>query len=61
MKVKSESELSHARLLATQWTAAYQAPPAMGFSRQEYWNGLLVPSPMYSAYKLNKQGDNIQP
>ena len=30
--------LSHARLLATPWTAAYQAPPSMGFSRQEYWS-----------------------
>ena len=35
MKVKS---LSHVRLLATLWTAAYQAPPSMGFSRQEYWS-----------------------
>ena len=34
--------LSRARLLATPWTAAYQAPPSMGFSRQEYWSG--VPS-----------------
>ena len=41
-KVKS---LSHARLLATQWTAAYQAPPSMGFSRQEYWSGVPLPSP----------------
>ena len=31
--------LSHVRLLVTPWTAAYQAPPAMGFSRQEYWSG----------------------
>ena len=37
MKVKSESQaLSHIQLLATTWTAAYQAPPPMGFSRQEY-------------------------
>ena len=36
MKVKS---LSRVRLLATPWPAAYQAPPAMGFSRQEYWSG----------------------
>ena len=44
MKVKSEKKsLSHVRLLATPWTAAYQAPPSMGFSRQEYWSG--VPSP----------------
>ena len=37
--------LSHVRLLATPWTAAYQAPPSMGFSRQEYWSGLPLPSP----------------
>ena len=34
--------LRHVRLLATPWTAAYQVPPSMGFSRQEYWSG--VPS-----------------
>ena len=33
------------RLFATPWTAAYQAPPSMGFSRQEYWSGLPFPSP----------------
>ena len=37
--------LSLVRLLATPWTVAYQAPPSMGFSRQEYWSGLLFPSP----------------
>ena len=37
--------LSHVRLLATPWTADYQAPPSMGFSRQEYWSGLPLPSP----------------
>ena len=42
VKVKS---LSHARLLATPWTAAYQAPPSLGFSRQEYWSGMPLPSP----------------
>ena len=42
MKVKS---LSRVQLLATLWTAAYQAPPPMGFSRQEYWNGVPLPSP----------------
>ena len=31
--------LSHARLFVTLWTVAYQAPPSMGFSRQEYWSG----------------------
>ena len=44
-KEKSESEsFSHVRLLATPWTAAYQAPPSMGFSRQEYWSGVPLPS-----------------
>ena len=37
--------LSHVRLFATPWTAAYQALPSMGFSRQEYWSGLPFPSP----------------
>ena len=40
VKVKS---LSCVRLLATPWTAAYQAPPSMGFSRQEYWSGVPLP------------------
>jgi len=43
-KVKVKS-LSHAQLLATPWTAAYQAPPSVGFSRQEYWSGVPLPSP----------------
>ena len=38
--------LSRARLLATPWTAAYQAPPPMGFSRQEDWSGVPLPSPL---------------
>ena len=38
------SHFGRVRLLATPWTAAYQAPP-MGFSRQEYWSGLPLPSP----------------
>ena len=42
-KVKVKS-LSCVWLLATPWTAAYQAPPSMGFSRQEYWSGLPLPS-----------------
>ena len=37
--------LSHAPLFATPWTVAYQVPPSMGFSRQEYWSGLPLPSP----------------
>ena len=44
-KVKVKS-LSRIWLLATPWTAAYQAPPSMGFSRQEYWSGLPLPSPI---------------
>ena len=43
-KVKVKS-LSRIRLLVTSWTAACQAPPSMGFSRQEYWSGLPLPSP----------------
>ena len=39
--------LSRVRLLVTSWTAAHQAPPSMGFSRQEYWSGLPLPSPKY--------------
>ena len=42
-KVKVKS-LSHVWLLATPWTAAYQAPLSMGFSRQEYWSGVPLPS-----------------
>ena len=42
-KVKVKS-LSPIRLFVTPWTVAYQAPPSMGFSRQEYWNGLPFPS-----------------
>ena len=39
--------LSRVQLLVTPWTAAYQAPPSVGFSRQEYWSGLPLPSPIY--------------
>ena len=42
MYVKS---LSRVQLFATTWTVACQAPPSMGFSRQEYWSGLPFPSP----------------
>ena len=44
LKVKVKS-LSRVWLFATPWTVAYQAPPSMGFSRQEYWSGLPFPSP----------------
>ena len=46
-KVKGKS-LSCVQLLATPWTAAYQAPPPMGFSRQEYWSRVPLPSPSLS-------------
>ena len=44
VKVKVKS-LSRVRLFATPWTVAYQAPPSMGFSRQEYWSGLPLAPP----------------
>ena len=47
VKVKSESELlSRVQPSATPWTAAFQAPAFMGFSRQEYWSGVPLPFPM---------------
>ena len=49
MKVKS---LSLIQLLATTWTAAYQAPPSVGFSRQEFWSGVPLPSLPFR-YNLN--------
>ena len=55
-KVKVKS-LSRARLLATPWTAAYQAPPSMGVSRQEYWSGLppsLILGVFISYYRLKR-------
>ena len=51
-KVKVKS-FSHVRLLATPWTAAYQAPLSMGFSRQEYWSG--VPSPSLTCHYTTSQ------
>ena len=44
-KFSSVQSLSHVRLFATSWTVAYQAPPSMEYSRQEYWSGLPFPSP----------------
>ena len=47
MKVKRESEVAQScPTLSDPWTAAHQAPPSMGFSRQEYWSGVPVPSPV---------------
>ena len=50
-KVKVKS-LSRVRLLAAPWTAAYQALPSMGFSRQEYWSGVPLSSPIYIYNKI---------
>ena len=55
-KVKVKS-LSRVPLLATPWTAAYQAPPSMGFSRQEYWSGVPLPSLLKS---LNKHKCSLE-
>ena len=55
-KVKVKS-LSRVPLFETPWTAAYQAPPSMGFSRQEHWSGVPLPSPLsatkHSTYHLH--------
>ena len=48
--------LSHVRLLATPWTVAYQAPPSIGISRQEYWSG-TSPS-LGLEYKIKHTKDN---
>ena len=58
-KVKVKS-LSRVRLLATPWTAAYQAPPSLGFSRQEYWSGVPLPSPtQHGAPSKKRSTDRI--
>ena len=53
-KVKVKS-LSHVQLFVTPWTAAYQAPPSMGFSRQEHWSGVPVPSPGRTVWRFLKK------
>ena len=59
-KVKVKS-LSRVQLLATPWAAAHQAPPSMGLSRQEYWSGVPLPSPVvvYSFFLNIKLGDIV--
>ena len=49
VKVKS---LSRVRPSVTLWTAAFQAPPSMGFSKQEYWSGVPLPSPKFRSSNL---------
>ena len=51
--------------LETPWTAAHQAPPSMGFSRQEYWSGVPLPSPhmclvAHIAYRSNEGPKNVK-
>ena len=53
-KVKVKS-LSCVRLLATPWTSAYQAPPTVGFSRQEYWSEVPLPSPWLGAAQFQSR------
>ena len=55
-KVKVKS-LSRVRLFATPWTAAYQAPPSMGFSRREYCSGIPSPSPMRNNKRKSLNSD----
>ena len=71
--MKWVKSLSRVRLFATPWTVAYQAPPTMGFSRQEYWSGLPFPSPgdlpnsgiepgspaLQTLYRLSHQGSPL--
>ena len=45
------SQFSRVQLCVTPQTAAYQAPPSVGFSRQEHWSGLSLPSPMHESEK----------
>ena len=53
-KVKVKS-LSHGRLFMTPWTEAYQAPLSRGFSRQEYWSGVPLPSPWNNRLVPNRE------
>ena len=53
--------LSRVRLSVTPWTAAYQAPPSMGFSRQEYWSGVPLPSLMTNLDSILKSRDITLP
>ena len=47
------SRFSRVRLLVTPWTVAHQAPPPMGFSKQEYWSGVPLPSPSVTLGLIN--------
>ena len=58
-KVKGKS-LSRVWLLVTPWTAAHEAPPSMGFSRQEYWSGLSLPSLLYGLRRAKNQSFSFE-
>ena len=58
VKVKVKS-LSRVWLLATPWTAAHQAPLSMGLSRQEYWNGVPLPSPILMIHNIKGYSSHI--
>ena len=58
LKVKS---ISRVWLFVTPWTAAYQAPLSMGFSRQEYWSGVPLPSPLKSLAESKKNTEIASP
>ena len=52
--------VSRVRLFATLWTVAYQAPPSMGFPRQEYWSGVPLPSPLYQLASAAAAAESLQ-
>ena len=58
-KVKGKP-LSRVWLLVTPWTAVYQAPPSMWFSRQKYWSGVPLPSPSRNSSQCNKARKEIK-
>ena len=58
-KVKVKS-FSHVRLFVTPWTVAYQSPPSMGFTRQEYWSGMPLPSPSGALFPSKLLGRNLK-
>ena len=53
--------LSRVQLLVTPWIAAYQAPPSMGFSKQEYWSGLPLPSSLVTFDNKKVKVTNMHP
>ena len=64
MTVKSENKVAQScPTLATPWTATYQAPPSMGFSRQKYWSGVPLPSQScsYSTSKIRAKIRHFRP